>query len=292
MAGSKDDEWFRQRALDSYRVLDTLDEPAYDDIVRLACHICDTPIALISFLDRDRQWFKARIGLEPTQTPREYAFCDHALQAGAALMEVPDASADPRFAANPLVTGSPDIRFYAGMPLIADDGVGLGTVCVIDRHARTLTPKQREAMAALARLTMQLLEARRERLQAARLEALRRAPAHAVRAGTYALAILDLGRVAAGGLRAAERAIREHLAPDDVVSPHGDNELLIVFACGAAPPALERIRTAAAHACGQAVALGFSAAQSASEAMEDVFLRADEALMASRTDLGRGSAQA
>lgn len=292
MTGSIEDEWFRQRALDGYRVLDTRTEPAYDDIVRLASHICDTPIALISFVDRDRQWFKATVGLDATETPREYAFCDHAIRAGAALMEVMDASADARFAANPLVTGAPDIRFYAGMPLVAPDGQGLGTVCVIDRRARELTPAQRDALAALARLTMQLLDARRERLQAARADTLRNAPAALAPSGHYALAILAFGPVAADGLHGAERAIRQHLSPDDVVSRHGDHELLIVFAdAGTAPPP-ERIRAAAAQACGQAVAIGFSASRSADEAMEEVFLRADEALTSARIGPGGVSAAA
>lgn len=138
-------------------ILDTLPEQAYDDIVYLAARICDTPIALISLVDAERQWFKARVGLEAAQTPRDVAFCAHAIL-GDGVFEVSDTHADERFAANPLVTGTPHARFYAGAPLVATGGDVLGTVCVIDRRPKELNGAQREALAALSRLTVTLVE--------------------------------------------------------------------------------------------------------------------------------------
>jgi hypothetical protein len=152
----------RQRvaALRSLHVLDTPPEAPFDDIVTLARHICGTPIAAISFVDSERQWFKSRIGLEVEGTPRERAFCTYAIL-GAEIFEVPDAAADDRFSANPLVTQSPKIRFYAGAPVATRDGLVLGTVCVIDRKPRTLTGAQREALAALSRQVAAQLDLRR-----------------------------------------------------------------------------------------------------------------------------------
>jgi GAF domain-containing protein len=171
------DEAARQRALDTYHVLDSLPEEAYDDVVRLASVVCGVPTALVSLVDRDRQWLKARIGFELSQTPRDVAFCDHAIRTPDRLLEVPDASRDPRFAANPLVTAEGGVRFYAGVPLVTPSGAAIGTVCVIDQQPRELDERQREALASLARLTLNLLEQRhRERglerqLAFARMEA-------------------------------------------------------------------------------------------------------------------------
>jgi diguanylate cyclase (GGDEF)-like protein/PAS domain S-box-containing protein len=140
----------RLRAL---AVLDTPPEPLFDALVRMASQVCGTPIALVSLVDVDRQWFKAEIGLNGVrQTPRNQAFCAHAIL-GNDLMEVPDALADPRFHDNPLVLGAPHIRFYAGMPLTMPDGVKLGTLCVIDREPRTLTAAQRQMLQQLAEAT-------------------------------------------------------------------------------------------------------------------------------------------
>jgi GAF domain-containing protein len=122
----------RLAELREYNVLDTGPEPEFDDLVGLASQICGTPIALISLIDAQRQFFKARTGLDVTQTPRDAAFCDHAI-AEPELMVVPDAAADPRLAGNPLVTSDPNIRFYAGSPLITPKGHAMGTLCVIDR---------------------------------------------------------------------------------------------------------------------------------------------------------------
>lgn len=154
------DEHARQRELDTYRILDTLPDEAFDDVVRLASMLCDAPIALVSLVDRDRQWFKAKRGYEVPATARNEAFCNHAIREPEALLEVPDATQDARFADLPLVSGG-QARFYAGMPLVTPSGAPIGTVCVLDREPRTLDERQREALASLARLTMNLLDGRR-----------------------------------------------------------------------------------------------------------------------------------
>ncbi len=135
------DEERRLRALRRLRVLDSLPERLFDDIVLLASEICGTPIGLISLIDTDRQWFKARVGLDATETPRSHAFCAHAIMAPDQLMSVADATRDPRFAANPLVTGDPNIRFYAGAPVVTPEGEALGTVCVIDTVRANSRPR-------------------------------------------------------------------------------------------------------------------------------------------------------
>jgi len=140
----------RMQALADAALLDTPAEQLFDDVVKLASHICETPIALISLIDDDRQWFKARVGLAATETPRDVAFCAHAILEEQ-LFEVQDAFMDPRFADNPLVTGEPRVRFYAGVPLAPGGGPPLGTLCAIDHVPRQLTPAQTEAMQALAR---------------------------------------------------------------------------------------------------------------------------------------------
>ena len=162
------DETHRQQALDRYRVLDSLPEQSYDDIVQLAAAICDVPMALVSLIDRDRQWFKAKLGLDDDQTERRIAFCDHAIREPERLMEIKDAREDARFRDNPLVTDGLNIRFYAGAPLVNADGAALGTVCVIDDEPKELDERQRESLQALARLTMSLLDARQAAIDAAR----------------------------------------------------------------------------------------------------------------------------
>lgn len=127
------DEFTRQRELDAYRIVDTLPQAAYDDIVRLAAHLCGAPVALVSLLDRERQWFKARAGFEHTETERRIAFREHAIRAPGRRLEVADAANDPRFRDNPLVAGPHGVRFYAGMPLVTPEGAALGTLCVLDR---------------------------------------------------------------------------------------------------------------------------------------------------------------
>jgi GAF domain-containing protein len=138
----------RLAALQRYQILDTPPEPAFDRIVRLAALLLDVPIALISLIDADRQWFKARYGLDAPETPRAIAFCDRAIRGSSALV-VPDAKMDPRFCENPLVTGEPHVRFYAGAPLVPRDGFAIGTICAIDRALRDLNARDATILAAL-----------------------------------------------------------------------------------------------------------------------------------------------
>lgn len=160
-AGLPKNEQARLDALRRYEILDTQAEQAYDDITRLAAHIARVPIALISLVDEDRQWFKSRIGIAVTETPREVAFCAHAILNPCQPLIVPDAAADDRFATNPLVTDAPHIRFYVGEPLVTTDQHALGTLCVMDHAPRELTAEQLEALAALSRLVVNQLELRR-----------------------------------------------------------------------------------------------------------------------------------
>ncbi|MFV8752622.1 GAF domain-containing protein [Nannocystaceae bacterium ST9] len=150
----------RIAALRSYAVLDTPSESRFDDIARVVAHLCDVPIALVSLVDEDRQWFKARVGLAVSETPRDLAFCAHAILSDD-LFVIEDARDDPRFADNPLVLGGPQIRFYAGAPLAVQGGHRLGTLCAIDDRPRGLDGRQRESLIALARHVVELFELRR-----------------------------------------------------------------------------------------------------------------------------------
>lgn len=161
----------RLRLLYEFGILDTLEEQAYDDLIRLATRICDTPIALVSLVDRDRQWFKSHHGLPVPETPREFAFCAHAIL-GDGLFIVEDSSLDDRFCDNPLATGAPYARFYAGAPLIVHDNLALGTLCVIGPQPRTLASDQADALRTLARQVVSQLELR---LKVKELERLDRA---------------------------------------------------------------------------------------------------------------------
>lgn len=150
----------RLAALRRYDILDTPIEQGFEDLTRLASFICGTPISTVTFVDERRQWFKSHRGIDDAETPRDQAFCAHAILQQDVFI-VPDATLDDRFSANPLVTSNPNIRFYAGAPLITADGLGLGTLCVIDRVPRTLTDDQLEALRALSRRTMAQLEMRK-----------------------------------------------------------------------------------------------------------------------------------
>ena len=157
----------RLAALRRYGVLDTPPEQVFDELAFIAGTICGTPIALITLVDEDRQWFKARIGLDAVETPRGTAFCTHAIL-GHDVMVVPDARQDARFWDNPLVTGAPFIRFYAGAPLRTPEDLALGTLCVIDRVPRILTNEQRHALQSLSHLIVGQLEVRRRELESGR----------------------------------------------------------------------------------------------------------------------------
>ena len=158
------DETRRLAALRELGVLDTLPEAAFDTITRTAARLCGVPIALISLIDAQRQWFKSNIGLPAIDgTPRDVAFCDHAIR-DSVLFEVPDATLDERFAANPLVTGDPDIRFYAGAPIVLPGGERIGTVCVIDRRPHRLDEHQRTMLQSLAAIVGAMLSQRRQLL--------------------------------------------------------------------------------------------------------------------------------
>ena len=151
----------RLEALRQYEILDTDPEEVFDDITRLAAYVCQTPIAVISLVDQDRQWFKARHGLGPAETSRDCAFCAHAILEETPMV-IPDALSDNRFSDNPLVTSEPYIRLYAGAPLITPEGFRIGTLCVIDRVSRELDPGQVAVLRMLANQVMTQLDLRRE----------------------------------------------------------------------------------------------------------------------------------
>jgi GAF domain-containing protein len=150
----------RLAALQKYAILDTEPEQAFDDLVLLASFICNTPMAMISLVDEDRQWFKSKVGVSVSETPREVAFCATAIRQPDVFV-IPDTLNDERFRNNPLVTSEPNIRFYAGAPLVNEEGFALGTICVVDRTPREFGSGQRAALRALSRLVLAQLEFRR-----------------------------------------------------------------------------------------------------------------------------------
>jgi diguanylate cyclase (GGDEF)-like protein len=154
------DDAERLATLRRYGVLDTPAESSYDDLLRIATAICGAPMGTVSLVDADRQWFKARVGVEAQQTPRDIAFCAHTVLDPGRVFEVNDAKADARFSDSPLVTGDPNIRFYAGAPLVASDGHAVGALCVMDTQPHQLSDSQRTALEALSRQVVALMELR------------------------------------------------------------------------------------------------------------------------------------
>lgn len=176
----------RLRLLRSYEVLDTDRDVDFDDVVALASQICDVPISTVTLIDADRQWYHAEVGLGVRQNPLDTAFCSHAILQDD-FVEIPDMQDDARFADNPFVAGNPGARFYAGAVLRSDDGLPMGTLCVIDFHPRTLTPLQRDTLRVLSRQVMAQLDLRRALKRA---EILRREVDHRVKNSLQSLSTL------------------------------------------------------------------------------------------------------
>ncbi|NIK40247.1 GAF domain-containing protein [Xanthomonas arboricola] len=294
------DEASRQQVLDGYRIVDSLPEDTYQDIVQVAASLCDTPIALMSLVDRDRQWFKAQLGLGMQQTDRSQAVCDHAIRSPEQLMEVPDLTQDSRFADVSVVTGETGARFYAGMPLVTSDGVALGTVCVLDTEPRTLTDMQRTGLQALARVTMRLLDERKRELQLEREAILQPVAPVAIAAAAdtgYYLVILEVQELAALAEKQSERLLGRALqqldqalaaqaqADGDSVDRVTDSAEFIAVLRGAdADQKLQRLRDIAhqQHAHGLTVLIGQAQATRGDEPIGQVFLRAEVALSAEK----------
>jgi len=150
----------RVAALNRYAILDSEPEDSFDDLVILAAHVCRTPMALISLVDDHRQWFKSKVGVQAAETPKEISICAHAIRQND-LFIVSDTLKDPRFRESPLVTKEPGIRFYAGAPLVNEDGFALGTLCVVDREPRELDDDQKNALSALSRVVLRQMELRK-----------------------------------------------------------------------------------------------------------------------------------
>jgi signal transduction histidine kinase len=155
----------RLRSLMEYEILDTLPEKDFDDITRIASEICQTPISTITLIDTNRQWFKSQVGLDSAETPREHAFCAHAINNPKDIFLVEDSREDIRFRDNPLVVGDPHVIFYAGVPLVNDEGFALGTLCIIDEKPRELTESQKASLRSLANQAIIVLELRKKNIQ-------------------------------------------------------------------------------------------------------------------------------
>lgn len=292
------DEAGRQRALDALHVVGTLPEPAYDDIVKVAAAVCGTPIALVTLLDRDTQWFKASTGVDGHHSARNVAVCDHAIRQPDQLFEIGDLSKDSRFADNPLLEGI-NARFYAGMPLVTEGGAALGSVCVLDTTPRELNETQRDAMRALARLTINLVESRsreREQQVATILDqavSVEDAPAP-TSGGDYSVVILELQQLDEVARRVGERALERHLGQldqaleqclqlergDSINRVTGSGEFIAVLGTDDPADTLGRIQLAAetiTTALGTRLLIG-AASTSTGESNNVLFARADRAL--------------
>lgn len=288
----------RQHALDALHVVGTLPEPAYEDIVQVAAAVCGTPMALVTLLDRETQWFKASTGVDGHSSARNVAVCDHAIRQPNQLFEVGDLANDSRFIGNPLLEGI-DARFYAGMPLVTDDGAALGTVCVLDTTPRELNATQRDALKALARLTITLVESRsRERVQqvATILEqavTVEDAPAP-TSGGDYSVVILELQQLDDVSRRVGERTLDRQLTQldqaleqclqlergDSINRVTGSGEFIAVLGTDKPEETLERFERAAeavTTALGTRLLIG-AGTTSTGESNNVLFLRADRAL--------------
>jgi GAF domain-containing protein len=160
-----DHEENRLAALNSYNILDTANEKDFDDLTILASAICQTPIAFISLIDDKRQWFKSRKGISESETPIDVSFCVHTIASNNDIMIVEDANKDERFAENPLVKGEEKITFYAGVPLINEDGFALGSLCVVDQKQKQLTDEQTVALKIIAKQVVDKLELRKKAIE-------------------------------------------------------------------------------------------------------------------------------
>lgn len=296
------DEAERQRALDALHIVGSLPEPAYDDIVKVAAAVCGTPMALVTLIDRDTQWFKARTGLDGHQTERNVAVCDHAIRQPDQLMEIGDLMQDSRFVDNP-VLNEMGARFYAGMPLVTETGAAVGSVCVVDLTPRELNSTQREALQALARLTMTLMEGRsreREQQLASILErgVAEEAAAAPESAGAYSVVILELQNLDEAARRVGERTLDRQLTQLDQVleqclqSERGDSinrvtgsgEFIAVLGTDDPADTLGRIQLATeaiTGSLGTRLLMG-AASTRTGESNNVLFLRADRELSAAK----------
>lgn len=292
------DEAERQRALDALHVVGTLPEPAYEDIVQVAAAVCGAPMALVTLLDRETQWFKASTGVDGHHSARNVAVCDHAIRQPDELFEIGDLSKDSRFIDNPLLEGI-NARFYAGMPLVTGTGAALGSVCVLDTTPRELNDTQRDALRALARLTINLVESRsreREQQVATILEqavTVEDAPAP-TSGGDYSVVILELQQLDEVARRVGERTLDRQLTQldqaleqclqlergDSINRVTGSGEFIAVLGTDEPADTLARIQLAAepiTAALGTRLLLG-AASTSTGESNNVLFLRADQAL--------------
>jgi len=299
----------RLRALKRLEILDTPPEAAFDRITSIAGVVLGTPIALVSLIDESRQWFKSRVGLEAEETPREDAFCAHAI-CGEDVFIVNDASADPRFSENPLVTDNPNIRFYAGAPLKAPGGANLGTLCVIDREPRDFSAEQKGVLANLAELVVRELELRKaansDPLTGAsnRGQFMRFGDCEWSRAARFGhpltVMLLDIDHFKqvndtyghdAGddALRAVSTVCRRSLRSHDLWARLGGEEFAVLLIESTAEEArlmAERLRKAVSKleiksqgkTFGMTASIGLAAADVDGETLEDALRRADEAL--------------